>query len=90
MPGGNPGNANDVYGHGGVDYPYEIGRFEVTIGQYAAFLNAVAAADTYALYGTGMGAVANVAGISREGSPGSYTYAAMTNDGSSATVRSRA
>jgi formylglycine-generating enzyme required for sulfatase activity len=81
---GDPGNANDVYGYGGVDHPYQIGKFEVTIGQYTAFLNAVAAADTYALYSTGMGAVANVAGISREGEPGSYTYAAMSNDGSSA------
>ena len=84
VPVGNPGNADDVYGYGGVAYPYRIGRFEVTIGQYAAFLNAVAATDTHGLYNPSMGAVPNVAGIGREGSSGSYTYSAMTNDGSSA------
>jgi len=33
-----------------VDYVYEIGKFEVTAGQYTEFLNAVAATDTYGLY----------------------------------------
>ena len=42
---GNPGNADDTHGdgYGGVDYVYNIGKFEVTAGQYAEFLNAVAA-----------------------------------------------
>ena len=45
-----PGNADDIrYGHGRVDYVYEIGKFEITAGQYAHFLNAVAATDTYGL-----------------------------------------
>ena len=44
----------------------------------------MAATDTHGLHSTGMGAVPNVAGISREGSAGSYTYGVMTNDGSSA------
>jgi len=40
---GNPGNANDpatgsIYGR--VDYSYQIGKYDVTIGQYTAFLNA--------------------------------------------------
>ncbi len=51
---GNPGNANDGTGYGGVDYAYDIGKFEVTAGQYTEFLNAVAAADPYGLYGSDM------------------------------------
>ncbi len=49
---GNPGNADDTHGggYGGVDYVYSIGTFEVTAGQYAEFLNAVAREDIYALY----------------------------------------
>ena len=38
------------------------------------FLNAVAATDTYALYNSSMATDLNAAGISRSGSPGSYTY----------------
>jgi sulfatase modifying factor 1 len=37
-------------------------------------LNAVAATDTYSLYNTSMGTNLNIAGISRSGSSGSYTY----------------
>ncbi|NUQ78036.1 MAG: SUMF1/EgtB/PvdO family nonheme iron enzyme [Polyangiaceae bacterium] len=52
---GNPGNAaadsgnvtytlnSPAYGYGHVDYVYQIGKYEVTLAQYAAFLNAVAA-----------------------------------------------
>jgi formylglycine-generating enzyme required for sulfatase activity len=39
---------------GAVDYDYRIGTYEVTAGQYTAFLNAVAATDTYGLYNTNM------------------------------------
>jgi sulfatase modifying factor 1 len=80
---GNPGNADDATGFGGVAYAFRIGKYAVTIGQYAAFLNAVAATDTYALYDASMSSDLNSAGISRSGSPGSYTYGAMDNDGSS-------
>jgi sulfatase modifying factor 1 len=39
---GNPGNDNDpATTYGRVDYSYQIGKYDVTIGQYAAFLNAV-------------------------------------------------
>ncbi|NLX13204.1 MAG: SUMF1/EgtB/PvdO family nonheme iron enzyme [Phycisphaerales bacterium] len=71
---GNPGNAAQPTAQlGAVAYEYEIGKFEVTIGQYVAFLNAVAATDTYGL--------ASVAGglVTQSGSSGSYTYAAATN-----------
>ena len=36
-------------GYGGVDYAYNIGKYEVTAGQYTEFLNAVADDDTYGL-----------------------------------------
>ena len=49
---GNPGNAADSTGYGAVDHVYQIGKFEVTAGQYTEFLNAVAATDTYGLYST--------------------------------------
>lgn len=74
---GNPGNAADTTGYGRVDYYYRLGKFEVTIAQYAAFLNAVAATDTYGLYNSQMATDLSVAGISRSGSPGSYTYAVI-------------
>jgi formylglycine-generating enzyme required for sulfatase activity len=52
---GNPGNAADPEtGYGAVAYEYNIGKYEVTAGQYTAFLNAVAATDTYGLYNTSM------------------------------------
>lgn len=73
---GNPGNGNDTYGegYGGVDYTYNIGKYEVTAGQYNAFLNAVAATDTYGLYNTLMWANSDGCKIERAGFAGSYTY----------------
>lgn len=46
VPVGNPGNA----GYAPVGYTYNIGKYEITAGQYTEFLNAVAATDTYGLY----------------------------------------
>ena len=48
VPVGNPGNAVDTEvmiidgstGYGRVDYAYNIGKYEVTAGQYTEFLNA--------------------------------------------------
>ena len=77
---GNAGNANDTGGggKGAVAYDYQIGTYDVTIGQYTAFLNAVAADDTYSLYNSNnMGTNGNSAGISRAGSPGGYTYSVI-------------
>ena len=55
VPVGNPGNPYDPEtGYGGVAYEYQIGKYEVTAGQYTEFLNAVAATDTYGLYNTYM------------------------------------
>lgn len=73
------GNATDTTGFGKVLYDYRIGRFEITIGQYVEFLNAVAATDTHGLYSIGMASSAPVAGVSRSGTAGSYVYAAIGN-----------
>ncbi|MDR1279319.1 MAG: formylglycine-generating enzyme family protein, partial [Opitutaceae bacterium] len=85
---GNPGNNGDTVtmvtdggstGYGAVSYTYEIGTKEVTSGQYAAFLNAVAATDTYGLYNEFMDRTLHSGdygcGITRSGAPGSYEYA---------------
>ena len=76
---GNPGNANDTGGtqNGAVAYSYQIGTYDVTIGQYAAFLTAVAATDTYSLYNSSMGSDGNIKGIQQNGSSGSYTYSVI-------------
>jgi sulfatase modifying factor 1 len=84
---GDPGNAANTrtnrgsFGYGAVGYEYRIGTYEVTISQYASFLNAVASSDPYGLYNTGMNSTLNIAGISRSNSEGSFSYAAMNNTG---------
>jgi formylglycine-generating enzyme required for sulfatase activity len=76
---GNPGNAGDPIEFqgtfGAVDHVYAIGMYEVTTGQYAAFLAAVAATDPYGLYDTRMWTHAQGCKIERTGSSGSYAYA---------------
>ncbi len=57
---------------GSVADVYRISKYEVTNSQYAEFLNAVAQTDTHALYNTSMSS--GFGGITRSGSPGSYTY----------------
>ena len=76
---GNAGNANDTGGGGigAVAYDYQIGTYDVTIGQYTAFLNAVATTDTYSLYNSSMGTNLNIAGIQQNGSPSNYTYSVL-------------
>ena len=85
VPVGNAGNANDPATgnlYGGVAYDYQIGTYDVTIGQYTDFLNAVAATDTHSLYNADMGTSENISGISRSGSSGSYTYSVIAASGS--------
>jgi sulfatase modifying factor 1 len=80
VPVGNVGNGNDPFTanlFGGVSYPYRIGKYEVTIGQYTEFLNAVASVDTYQLYDVRMATNLHIAGISRSGAPGSYSYSVI-------------
>ena len=78
---GNTGNAADTHGsgYGAVNYAYNMGKYEVTAGQYTEFLNAVAATDTYGLYDTGMAPTSGFdCGITRvevTGNPyGIYSY----------------
>jgi len=59
---------------GAVDYDYRIGKYEVTAGQYTAFLNAVADTDTYELYNSNMWSQATGCKIQRTGSSGSWQY----------------
>jgi formylglycine-generating enzyme len=77
---GNPGNAPDTrynaisgVSAGAVPYVYNIGKFEVTAGQYTAFLNAVAKTDAYGLYNVDMTSSEGCQ-ITQHGASGSYTY----------------
>ena len=65
VPVGNPGNAGELSGAGAggfgpdvivgaVGYEYNIGKHEVTAGQYTEFLNKVAGVDAYGLYSASM------------------------------------
>jgi len=74
---GDAGNAADTTTFGAVAYEYQIGTYDVTIGQYAAFLNAVAATDAYSLYNPSMGSDGNIKGIQQNNSSGSYTYSVI-------------
>lgn len=78
---GNVGNAPDQnFGEGAfgaVNYEFQIGKTEVTLGQYAIFLNAVAATDTHNLYNPNLETNLNIAGISRSGSSGNFTYSVI-------------
>ncbi|MEX2113193.1 MAG: SUMF1/EgtB/PvdO family nonheme iron enzyme [Pirellulales bacterium] len=77
---GNAGNTGELQPQGtfgAVVYDYRIGTYEVTIGQYVEFLNAVADTDTYGLFSTSMTTTTAIAGIARSGSPGSLSYSAI-------------
>ncbi|MDP6546142.1 MAG: SUMF1/EgtB/PvdO family nonheme iron enzyme [Phycisphaerae bacterium] len=83
VPVGNPGNAGiqsrladygDATYYGGVAYPYNIGKYEVTAGQYRDFLNAVAATDAYGLYNSNMDSEDYGCQITQNNASGNYTY----------------
>jgi formylglycine-generating enzyme required for sulfatase activity len=81
VPVGNPGNPGEPNGWGGsnqdlgdVPYRFNMGKHEVTAGQYTEFLNAVAATDTYELYREWMWIHEHGAKIQQNGTSGSYTY----------------
>ena len=79
VPIGNAGNAADPTTgnlYGSVAYSYNIGQSEVTNAQYAVFLNAKAATDTYALYSADM--AGSFGGITRLGLAGLYTYVTVS------------
>lgn len=79
---GNPGNADDIHGdgYGSVGEVYQIGKYEVTAGQYAEFLNAVAADDPYGLYNESMWTDDYGCKIQRSGGPGGYSYSVPDAD----------
>jgi formylglycine-generating enzyme required for sulfatase activity len=77
VPVGNPGNAADTATgslYGSVPYAYQMGKYDVTVGQYAQFLNAVAKTDTYGLYNSYMATDYPTIGIAQSGTSGSYSY----------------
>ncbi|MFI0348425.1 MAG: formylglycine-generating enzyme family protein [Chthoniobacterales bacterium] len=82
-PVGDFDNEPDVNGLGSVSGIFYIGQTDITAHQYCAFLNAVAAEDTYGLYDLRMGelSVGIPALISRHGTPGHYTYVVIGDRG---------
>jgi formylglycine-generating enzyme required for sulfatase activity len=76
---GDPGNLADATTggtSGAVGYTFNMGKYDVTMAQYAQFLNAVAKDDPYGLYMYLMGNdfYSPNAGILQTGSPGNYSY----------------
>ena len=58
VPVGNPGNAADPATgslYGAVGYNYNIGKYDVTLAQYAAFSTPWPQTDPYGLYNSYMG-----------------------------------
>ena len=85
---GNPGNANDTGGtrNGAVAYSYQIGKYDVTIGQYTSFLNAADPNGTNpnGIYNSSMATDLNIAGISyTSGASTGSKYAVISNGGNS-------
>ena len=80
---GNPGNANDTTGYGAVAYEYQIGKYDVTISQYTAFLNAVDPNGTNPndIYKASMGTNLAIAGISYTAEAGAGSKYAVINSG---------
>jgi formylglycine-generating enzyme required for sulfatase activity len=82
VPVGNAGNlADPSTGYGAVGYAYNIGQYDVTAGQYTAFLNAVAkTSDPQGLYNSGMGSGDPTygCGIAQTYNSGTSTYTYTT------------
>lgn len=84
---GDVGNLADILrmdidytsGYGMVNYKYNIGKYEVTAGQYTDFLNTKAKSDPYGLYNTSMWSDLHGCKIQRSGSSGSYTYSVASD-----------
>ena len=87
---GNPGNPGELSGEGAgglgydrvcgaVDYVYRMSQFQVTAGDYTAFLNAVAATDTYELYHPSMWTNEYGCMIEQAGVSGAYAYAVASD-----------
>lgn len=72
---GDPENeADPLTGYGSVPYTYKIDKYEVTAGEYCAFLNAVAKDDTHGLYNLDMWSSNYGCKIQQIGDAGNYSY----------------
>ena len=70
---------------GSVPYVYKMGTYDVTVGQYCQFLNAVATTgDPYGLYNSGMATDMPTLGIAETGSPGNGGYSVIGTYGQAA------
>lgn len=79
---GDPDNTYDQTGHGSVPYTFYLGKTDVTVDQYCAFLNAVAAEDKYMLYAPRMGDGSEVKPmIIRTGTSPHFSYSVTNNMG---------
>ncbi len=79
VPVGNPSNAPMKYLTAVMLVLWihlQIGKYEITAGQYCEFLNSVAKEDPYGLYNVNMDMNTNEFGcnIKRYGTPGNYSY----------------
>jgi formylglycine-generating enzyme len=76
VPVGDAGNVADpLTGYGAVPYTYYMGKYDVTTGEYAAFLNGVATkSDPYGLYNPKM--LGGTAGIIQTSTSSGFTYTA--------------
>ena len=81
-----PNGGDGTTGYGSVGNTYRMGTYDVTVGQYVQFLNAVASTDTYGLYnwdmslGPSSGNQHPTIGITQSGNSGSYTYSVAGSD----------
>jgi formylglycine-generating enzyme required for sulfatase activity len=77
--GNEPDTRNNAIGFGSVSYSYQIGKYEVTAGQYTEFLNAVAKADPNGLYSTQMSTSTFGAKIERTGLSPNFSYSVASD-----------
>ncbi len=73
---GDAGNVADpMTGYGAVPYVYQMGEYDVTVGQYTAFLNSVATSgDPFGLYNQKMGTSFRTYGIIQASTSAGYAY----------------
>ena len=74
------GNASEASVYGAVAEAFQIGKYEVTNAQYAAFLNAVAAEDPNGVFNANMESAAR-GGIQQFGTSPNFSYAAKAGMG---------
>ena len=81
VPVGDAGNVADpATNYGAVAYPYSIGEYDVTMGQYTAFLNSVATSgNPYGLWTVSMSSDTPTYGITRTTTSGSFSYTLVGN-----------